>query len=113
MTSMTAAERKISQRHLVASVLLLGGMAATIASALAFEHIGGYVPCALCLEQRVPYYWGIPIAAIAAIASLMVLPGAIVRLLLLAATVCLVITAGLAEWSGSQDDDRRSLTKRI
>ncbi len=27
----------------------------------ASEYIGGYIPCALCLLQREPYYYGIPI----------------------------------------------------
>jgi disulfide bond formation protein DsbB len=36
--------------------------AATIAGALAFEHVGGYQPCPLCLLQRHPYYAGIPLA---------------------------------------------------
>tara|TARA_R110002020_G_scaffold37830_21_gene114121 strand:- start:750 stop:1277 length:528 start_codon:yes stop_codon:yes gene_type:complete len=35
---------------------------ATILTAWGFELIGGYMPCPLCLEQRVPYYLGIPIA---------------------------------------------------
>ena len=46
---------------LLASLLATLGMAATVGGALAFEHIGGYIPCALCLMQRTPYYWGIPI----------------------------------------------------
>ncbi len=29
---------------------------AVILAALAFEHIGGYVPCPLCLQQRYAYY---------------------------------------------------------
>jgi disulfide bond formation protein DsbB len=36
---------------------------ATILSALAYEHIGGYTPCALCLIERYAYYVGIPLAA--------------------------------------------------
>jgi len=32
---------------------------AAIGGALALEHIGGYLPCKLCLEQRVPYYVGL------------------------------------------------------
>jgi disulfide bond formation protein DsbB len=39
--------------------------AATILGALAFEHIGGYLPCALCLMQRTPYYFGLPVLAVA------------------------------------------------
>jgi disulfide bond formation protein DsbB len=27
-------------------------MAATVGGALAFQHIGGYIPCKLCYEQR-------------------------------------------------------------
>lgn len=45
-----------------AGVALLVGLA-TILGALGFEHIGGYVPCELCLGQRVPYYAGLPFLA--------------------------------------------------
>ena len=38
------------------------GMALVVGTALAFEHIGGFIPCALCLEQRQPYYIGILVA---------------------------------------------------
>ncbi len=34
---------------------------ATIATALGFEIVGGYIPCPLCLQQRWAYYLGIPI----------------------------------------------------
>ncbi len=33
----------------------------TVGSALGFQHIGGYTPCALCLLQRDPYYYAIPV----------------------------------------------------
>ena len=39
--------------------------AAAILIALAFEHIGGYVPCPLCLEQRYAYYAGVPLLFLA------------------------------------------------
>lgn len=39
--------------------------AAVIATALSFEHIGGYVPCPLCLMQRWAYYAAIPLLFIA------------------------------------------------
>ncbi|MCV0427866.1 MAG: disulfide bond formation protein B [Roseibium sp.] len=52
-------------RNLTA-LALLGGLAA-IAAAWGFQLIGGYVPCKLCLEQRVPYYVGLPLAALALI----------------------------------------------
>ncbi|MBO0739890.1 MAG: disulfide bond formation protein B [Hyphomicrobiaceae bacterium] len=38
--------------------LLLAG--AVILTALAFEHLGGYSPCPLCLQQRYSYYAAIP-----------------------------------------------------
>lgn len=37
------------------------GMAAVVGTALLFEHVGGYLPCKLCLEQRTPYYIGAPL----------------------------------------------------
>lgn len=36
--------------------------AATIAGALASEHVYGLVPCKLCLIERQPYYVGVPLA---------------------------------------------------
>src|SRR5690606_39254669 len=55
-------------------------------------HIGGYMPCKLCLEQRIPYYVGIPVMALALLSSLLKLPAVVTRLLLLAG-------AGLMVWS--------------
>lgn len=34
---------------------------AAILGALGFEHLGGYPPCQLCLEQRYAYYAGAPL----------------------------------------------------
>jgi disulfide bond formation protein DsbB len=45
--------------------LVLVGAALVILTALAFEHLGGYVPCPLCLEQRYAYYAGIPLLFLA------------------------------------------------
>jgi disulfide bond formation protein DsbB len=36
---------------------------ATILGALGSQYIGGLEPCELCLEQRLAYYWGLPILA--------------------------------------------------
>lgn len=38
---------------------------AVIGAALAFEYIGGYLPCPLCVQQRYAYYAGIPATFIA------------------------------------------------
>ena len=77
---------------LVATILLLG-MMVVIGSALAFEHIGGYAPCALCLEQRNPYYWGIPFVALGLLASLAKWPACLTRGMLAIGFLCLVATA--------------------
>lgn len=36
----------------------------TIGGALASQYLGGLQPCELCLEQRLPYYWGLPLLAL-------------------------------------------------
>lgn len=38
---------------------------AAILGALAIEHVGGYAPCPLCLEQRTAYYVAIPLLFVA------------------------------------------------
>lgn len=47
-----------------ASLIFLVALS-VILSAWAFELIGGFQPCGLCLQQRIPYYIGVPVAAIA------------------------------------------------
>lgn len=37
---------------------------ATIAGAWGSQIFGGLVPCELCLEQRLAYYWGLPVLAL-------------------------------------------------
>ena len=39
--------------------------AGVILAALAFEHIGGYAPCPLCVMQRYAYYAAIPLLFVA------------------------------------------------
>ncbi|WP_157018810.1 disulfide bond formation protein B [Mesorhizobium xinjiangense] len=75
-----------------AGILALG-MAATVGIALGFQHIGGYIPCKLCLEQRLPYYIGVPLMALAFFSSSLRLPGVVTRGLLLAGG--LLMTWGL------------------
>ncbi len=38
---------------------------ATIVGAWGFQLIGGYIPCELCYQERIPYYVGVPLALIA------------------------------------------------
>ncbi len=83
--------------------LLLAIAAAVILAALAFEHIGGYIPCALCLQQRYAYYGGIPALA-AAIALLRARNAPAATAVFLLVGAAFVINAGLgiyqagAEW---------------
>ncbi len=49
-------------RLLTAISFVLG--LATIAGAWGSQLIGGLVPCELCLEQRLAYYWGLPVLAL-------------------------------------------------
>ncbi len=64
----------------LAAILLALAMAIVVGSALGFEHIGGYVPCALCLKERIPYYLGIPVALFAAVAATSRWPDYLARL---------------------------------
>ena len=64
--------------------LLTAGMAITVGTALGFQHIGGYIPCKLCLEQRLPYYIGIPVVVLALLSSVLKFPPLVTRGLLLA-----------------------------
>ena len=82
----------------LSAAFVLAGMIITIGSALAFEHIGGFAPCALCLEQRVPYYWGMPIVALGLIFSWFNWSGLLVRLMLFAGLVCLLATIYLGSY---------------
>lgn len=44
--------------------------AATLVAAWGFQYIGGYLPCELCYQERVPYYIGIPLALVALVSAL-------------------------------------------
>ncbi|MBB3612026.1 disulfide bond formation protein B [Rhizobium sp. BK602] len=77
------------------SLLLALGMIVVIGSALGFQHIGGYIPCALCLEQRQPYYYGIPVAILAALTAALRLPVWTTRTLLVIAGLMMVVGGGI------------------
>lgn len=67
-------------------------MAVTVFTALGFQHIGGYIPCKLCLEQRIPYYIGAPLMMVAAYAGAAGARTSLVRMLLLIGAVILAIS---------------------
>ena len=59
-----------SQSRLALPALLLAtAMAVVVGTALGFEHIGGYIPCKLCLAQRQPYYYAFPVSLIAILSA--------------------------------------------
>ncbi|MDQ0313678.1 disulfide bond formation protein B [Amorphus orientalis] len=77
--------------------------AATILTAWGFELIGGYVPCPLCLQQRVPYYIGVPLTVVALwLAYTARITGARIVMALFAATMAYGLYLGVyqagAEW---------------
>ena len=63
---MTAIASPLTRPVLVYSLVLAVAMAAVVGTALGFQYIGGYIPCELCLMQRQPYYYAIPIALLGA-----------------------------------------------
>lgn len=75
------------------TVALLLGLAAIVivGTAWGFELIGGFIPCKLCLEQRIPYYLGAPVALAAFAADRANAPALVARVLL-------VILAALFAW---------------
>ncbi len=98
-------EASVAQRQqLIFTVLVTLGMAATVGGALGFEHIGGYIPCALCLLQRDPYYYGIPLGILAILTSVLKLPAWTTRTLLVLVGILMLVGAGIgvyhagAEW---------------
>jgi disulfide bond formation protein DsbB len=96
---------RITARQAALAIALAA--AATIGGALVFQHVWGYVPCKLCLEQRNPYYVAIPLALLAALA-----PGRWARLGLWLLALVFVVSAGLGAyhsgvewglWAGPSD----------
>ncbi len=53
---------------------------ATLLGAWFFQYVLGYLPCHLCLEQRIPYYAIIPLSLAVAVAARMRAPQASVAL---------------------------------
>ena len=82
-----------------AALLVLLGAVLTVGGALYFENVPGYIPCTLCLTERVPYYLTLPLAALA-----MIVPGRGPRLILGLIALVMLYGAGLgayhagAEW---------------
>jgi len=82
-----------------AASIVAFGAALTLGGALVFEHGLGYVPCKLCLTERVPYYLAVPLAL-----GAILLPPRLARFVLGLVALVLIYGAGLgvyhagAEW---------------
>ena len=84
-----------SRTYAAYAAALTLGMVATVGGALGFQHIGGYIPCALCLLQRDPYYYGIPVGIAAVLAASFRLPTWTVRSLLVVVGLLMLVGAGM------------------
>jgi disulfide bond formation protein DsbB len=51
---------KPAGRLMLISAIVFAGAFATILTAHAFETLGGYLPCHLCLQERYAYYFAVP-----------------------------------------------------
>ena len=67
--SMVLDDTERTARMALAATVVTGVAAATILGAYFFQYVLHYQPCPLCLDQRIPYYVAIPVAAVVAIAA--------------------------------------------
>ncbi|MET3560683.1 disulfide bond formation protein DsbB [Bartonella japonica] len=73
-------------------------LSATIGLALGFEYIGGYLPCDLCLIERLPYYGAIPFLILAGIGTWFSRMYSWIQLLFLCVFVLMTISLILATY---------------
>jgi disulfide bond formation protein DsbB len=85
-----------STKPAIAATLALVFGAATITAAWGFQLLGGYVPCALCLEQRIPYYVALPVLAAGLLARRFGAPTVVLRAALVVAAAAFAYGLALA-----------------
>ena len=69
--------------------------AAAILGAYFFQYVLKLAPCPLCLDQRIPYYIGIPLALVLAFGAARGAPETIIRLGLAVLAIVFLVGAGL------------------
>ncbi|HZS63633.1 MAG TPA: disulfide bond formation protein B [Xanthobacteraceae bacterium] len=79
----------------VAAIAVALGALATVLGAWFFQYVLHYPPCALCLDERVPYYFSIPLAAVIAAGAAARWPGRWLALGLAAIASAMLYNAGL------------------
>jgi disulfide bond formation protein DsbB len=77
-----------------ATVVAIVGVAA-ILGAYYFQYVLGLQPCPLCLEQRIAYYFAIPLAVIVAVAAARGAPRAFLIAGLVLIALAMLVNAGL------------------
>ncbi|HYS47451.1 MAG TPA: disulfide bond formation protein B [Xanthobacteraceae bacterium] len=96
----------------VAAIAVAAGGVAVMLGAYFFQYVLKYQPCPLCLEQRIPYYVGIPLALVVAVAAARRAPRPLLALGFAALALAMLIGAALAAyhagiewhlWAGPQD----------
>ena len=111
MTAMSISAIHPNPAARAALIVAVGGVA-VIAGAYFFQFVIGLAPCPLCLEQRIPYYVGIPLALIVAFVASRDAPRPLVRGGLSLLAIVMLIGAALAIyhsgvewkfWPGPQD----------
>ncbi|MCS0496760.1 disulfide bond formation protein B [Ancylobacter sp. MQZ15Z-1] len=60
---------KVRSIQIAAALIVAVAGAGTLAGAWYFQLVVGLAPCPLCLEQRVPYYAGVPFAVLAILSA--------------------------------------------
>ena len=78
-----------------AAVAVALGGAATLLGAWYFQYVVGLAPCPLCLEQRVAYYFAIPLAALVMLGVAYGATPKVLQLALLAIAAGMLWNAGL------------------
>ena len=99
------AKERIETRLIGAIWFILVVGAATIGAAWFFQLKLGYLPCKLCLQQRIPYYVALPVALAGLLVSLTGTRLGLLRLVLAVLALVFLAGAGLGayhagvEWS--------------
>ena len=95
---MRSAEPERTAPVAAAALVIAAVGIATLLGAYFFEYVLHYQPCPLCLEQRVPYYVGVPLALIIALAAKFAAPRPLLIAGFIALALAMFIGAGLAAY---------------
>ena len=97
-TPLSTADALRARPIAAAAVAVAVGGAATILGAWFFQYVLGYQPCALCLEQRYVYYFGIPLAVLVVLGEQVGATRKVLLLALFAITIGMIWNTGLSSY---------------